>query len=190
MEFEAPDGMGVADSVKRPPIQLKEVTVTSRVVKAAGGVGTAARTGAAWIFTAGDPEPVTKTIIGLGTALYNLYVIGNEIYNYNKEHSVNSEKTVEDLLYESTPIKIKNQKKNTFYEKEGGMEQAHKEYDDLGASVEGRIPAKSGRLGKLPDGRKINVRNGSSTPGDDPTNKLPILTEVLLKLGTVNDFKR
>lgn len=55
------------------------------------------------------------------------------------------------------------------YTKQGEMEDADKDFDSLGPSVTGSIPEKNGRTGVLLDGRKINVRNGSSTPGDDPT---------------------
>lgn len=86
-----------------------------------------------------------------------------------KRSFVYAKKTVEELEAESESIKIKNQKKNKFYKKKGGMDQADRDFDALGPNVTGRIPEKKGRMGTLPDGRKINVRNGSSTPGDDPT---------------------
>lgn len=68
VRFTDPDGMSVADSVKKAepkPIQLKEVNVSSSFRKAAGTIllGTAARTGMAWAVTAGDPEPITKAIV-------------------------------------------------------------------------------------------------------------------------------
>lgn len=160
--FVDPDGLGVADSVKKLPVQLKEVTITSRVARAAGVIllGTAVRTGMAWGVTAVDPEPATRTIIGVGTTLYSLYVIGNEIYKYNKEHSVNSEKTVDDLKEESDPIKIKNQKDNEFYKRKGGMDQADKDFESLDPSDV--RPIKDGRVGKLPDGSTVVVRRNST----------------------------
>lgn len=38
-----------------------------------------------------------------------------------------------------------------------------------GAKTEKTIPSKRGRIGRLGDGRRINVRNGSSTKDNEPT---------------------
>jgi|GEM_PF-4076146 len=174
-----PDGMDAEeasiadqDKPKPKPVQLKEVHVTApRILQTVATIfsGVALRTGAQWGYFGADPEPVTKIGLGIATALYTGYVLYNEIDKYQKSHSVNSNKTVEDLESESVPIKIKNQKKNEFYKKQGSMKDADQDFDDLGAQVEGHTPEKQGRFGRLPDGRKINVRNGSSTPGDSPT---------------------
>jgi hypothetical protein len=46
------------------------------------------------------------------------------------------------------------------WEKDGGNEQANKDFDDLDPENEKNI--KGGKTGVLKDGRKINVRNHSS----------------------------
>ena len=69
-------------------------------------------------------------------------------------------KTVDDLINESSPIKIKNQKNNQFHRKPGGKVQADKDFDSLNPQGVGDIPG--GRVGSLPNGDKVNVRDGST----------------------------
>ena len=82
------------DPAEKKPIQLKEVIITpkSSFARAAGTIllATGARTGTAWAITGADPEPFTKTVLGIATAAYSIYVIGNEIYKYNSQKTVNS----------------------------------------------------------------------------------------------------
>jgi len=85
--------------------------------------------------------------------------------------------TVDDLINDSEKIKIRNQKDNDFYQRPGGMDQADKDFDSLNPSDVKPIPG--GRVGKLPDGTPINVRD-RSTDGrptlevDRPGSKIKI----------------
>lgn len=74
------------------------------------------------------------------------------------------------LIKDLEEIVIKNQKvNNIFRHTKGGFEQANKHYHDWGAKTFKQIPEKEGRVGRLSDGRVVNVRNGSSTIGNEPT---------------------
>ncbi len=96
----------------------------------------------------------------MGTTLYSLYVIGNEIYKYNKEHSVNSEKTVDDLT-EDAKHENKTGNGTEVYNKEGGLQQAEKDFNDIVVPGSAR-PIANGKVGKTADGKTVNVRNESS----------------------------
>ncbi|MCJ0743874.1 DUF6443 domain-containing protein [Pedobacter montanisoli] len=166
VRFTDPDGMRVEDKIDPPekkPIELKEVKITAKpsIAKAAGMIllATGARTGVAWGISGADPEPITKTILTVGTALYSIYVIGNEIYKYNKA-SVNSEKTVDDLK-EDAKHENKTGNGTDVYSKEGGLKQAENDFDDIVVPGSAK-PIANGKVGKTADGKTVNVRNKSS----------------------------
>jgi hypothetical protein len=109
---------------------------------------------------------------GIATGLVNLGFDPKKLYapDILNNYTLNSEKvTVEDLIKDSEEIVIKNQKANIFRHIKGGFEQAKKDYDDLGAKTFRQIPEKEGRVGRLSDGRVVNVRNGSFTIENEPT---------------------
>jgi hypothetical protein len=68
-------------------------------------------------------------------------------------------KSLEDILEESK-FCDKTNKGTKIYEKDGGFDQANKDFDNLDLSEIKDIP--KGRIGKLANGRRVNVRNSSS----------------------------
>ena len=70
---------------------------------------------------------------------------------------INSE--IDELIETSTPGE-KTKGKSTLYEREGGMDAANKEFDMLNPSNVKEI--EGGRVGTLPGGKTVNVRNKSS----------------------------
>jgi hypothetical protein len=75
------------------------------------------------------------------------------------EKSEEKIKTLDDLL-EDSKFSNETSSNTKIYEKEGGFEQANEDFDNMDVSDVRDIP--KGKLGKLPDGRYINVRSGSS----------------------------
>jgi len=92
--------------------------------------------------------------------------IKNKILQSSKTDEGNSgskkkekSKSVDDVLEDAEPGR-KTKGKAKQWEKEGGYDEALKDFEDLGVKDVKDIPG--GKTGKLPDGRKINVRNKSS----------------------------
>ncbi|WP_197051732.1 MULTISPECIES: hypothetical protein [Anoxybacillus] len=76
-----------------------------------------------------------------------------------KESSKTSIKSVDEVLKEANPGRI-TKGKAIQYEKKGGLAQAVDDFNSMGVTDVKDIPG--GKVGKLPDGRTINVRNKSS----------------------------
>ncbi|WP_088073884.1 T7SS effector LXG polymorphic toxin [Litchfieldia alkalitelluris] len=68
-------------------------------------------------------------------------------------------KTVDDILKEATPGRA-TKGRATQYDKSGGYNQAMDDFNNMGVTNIREIP--NGRVGTLPDGRTVNVRNKSS----------------------------
>jgi hypothetical protein len=77
----------------------------------------------------------------------------------DKKENKTPTKTVEDIVAESKPGK-KTKGKVKQYEKPGGFEDALKDFEKLNPSEIKEIS--TGKIGKLSDGRVINVRNAST----------------------------
>lgn len=81
--------------------------------------------------------------------------------NVNQGNSESDSSTLDDILNGATPgEQTKGRTKQ--YDKEGGFDQANKDFDNLGPSDIHTYPNGT-RVGTLPDGRKVNVRP-KSTP--------------------------
>jgi len=100
IRFIDPDGMSARDAdvnyladqdpkpKPKPTVMLPEVNISApRLLGTAATIfsGVAFRTGAQWGYFGADPEPVTKALLGIGTAIYTGYVIADEISKYNKQ---------------------------------------------------------------------------------------------------------
>lgn len=59
----------------------------------------------------------------------------------------------------------KSGKRTNQYDRDGGFDQAKKDFDELTKGLEIKPLKKGGEYAKLPDGRTINVRNYSSQDG-------------------------
>lgn len=68
-------------------------------------------------------------------------------------------KTVDDILHGATPGRA-TKGKATQYQKSGGYNQSMDDFNSMGVTNVRDIP--NGKVGTLPDGRTVNVRNKSS----------------------------
>lgn len=85
-----------------------------------------------------------------------------------KGHSAEKfDKKVDDLK-ENSNLKKDNKKTGTSqYDRDGGFDQAQKDFDKLVEGLEVKTDSNGAKYAKLPDGRTVNVRNFSS--GGEPT---------------------
>ncbi|MFC4075492.1 DUF4244 domain-containing protein [Salinithrix halophila] len=77
----------------------------------------------------------------------------------DKVDKVKKSNSVDNILEGATPGRATKGKAKQ-YEKAGGFDQARKDFNSLGVTNVKEIPG--GYVGKLPDGRTVNVRNKSS----------------------------
>jgi hypothetical protein len=160
--------MAASDTINKPKppapaavgIMLDEVVVTaSPIAKAIPFIG--------WGFAGWQAgSQLAKHIQGfsfsLAGILMKLGVSPNALMPPNARPGVlNSEQAIDDLKNGAEKIKVKNQKDNEFYEKEGGKDQADRDFDNI-ADPSTVKPIPGGRIGRLPDGTPINVRDGST----------------------------
>jgi len=84
--------------------------------------------------------------------------IGDELWDLSKKIA-KSNKAIEKVLKGSTPGRV-TKGKATQVDKKGGYKQAVKDFDGMGLMEVRKI--NKGKIGKLPDGRTVNVREYSS----------------------------
>ncbi|UJW58062.1 LXG domain-containing protein [Bacillus sp. A116_S68] len=77
----------------------------------------------------------------------------------NNVPNVNKGNNVDDILQGATPGRA-TKGKATQYDKSGGFNQATNDFNSMGVTNVRDIP--NGKVGTLPDGRTVNVRNNSS----------------------------
>ena len=99
---------------------------------------------------------IGETLVEAGSALFDAIISAIENLLLSEE----SEERIKDVLKDKKHIG-RTKGKADIYEGSGGYEQAKKDFDKLNDG-EVKIYPNGTKVGELPDGRKINVRNHSS----------------------------
>jgi len=108
-------------------------------------------------------------IAGLSAFLVKIGVDPKAIYapNMRPGFHLTAETTIEDLKDGGTEVKVKNQKDNVQWEKDGGFAHSNQEFDNHATPGSVETKPNGTRVGSLPDGSKIAVYEKSS--GGKPT---------------------
>jgi hypothetical protein len=102
---------------------------------------------------------LTVSVVGAIEVGVGMWITSNALDNLQNDNGVVEASSLDDIL-EGAQEGRKTKGKTKQYEKEGGTEQANKDFDDL--EPQNVNDFDGGRTGTLEDGRKVNVRNKSS----------------------------
>lgn len=109
-----------------------------------------------------DIKQMTTAITKLNTVMHNATGTATlpEQIEVEKEEEKKQSKTVEDILADAELLEVKDAK---IFGKKGGYAEALADFESLNLSGVKDMPnGKIGKIGELPDGRRVNVRIDSS----------------------------